>query len=155
MGLKDDLPIVLVFGGSQGARSINETMIDIIKNNKNSNYQVIWAAGQTQYDIIKEKLEDNNIVISSIKNTKIVPYIYNMEEVLNACDLVVARSGAMTITEISKVGKPGIFIPQSGKSIPRYEKTHVLPDGSSSAYIELEIAYTTQITDYQYRMQGV
>ena len=111
LGLKDDLPIVLVFGGSQGARSINETMINIIKEHRNTKYQIIWAAGQSQYDIIKEKLEDDGITITNIKNTRIVPYIYNMGEVLNACDLVVARSGAMTITELSKVGKPGIFIP--------------------------------------------
>jgi len=42
-GLKNDLPIVLVFGGSQGAKSINETLMDIIKNKKNENYQIIWA----------------------------------------------------------------------------------------------------------------
>ncbi len=111
LGLKENLPVVLVFGGSQGARSINETMLDIIRTNKNTNYQIIWAAGQSQYDIIKEKLEDAGLAIHNLKNAKIVPYIYNMGEVLNACDLTVSRSGAMTITELSKVGKPGIFIP--------------------------------------------
>ena len=105
LGLKDNIPLVLVFGGSQGARSINETMLEIIKEHKNDNYQIMWSVGQSQYDIIKEKLEDINIDIANINNTKIVPYIYNMEEVLNACDLVVARSGAMTITEIAKVRK--------------------------------------------------
>ena len=49
--------------------------------------------------------------IDNINNVKIVPYIYNMEEIMNICDLVVCRSGAMTITEISEVGKPAIFIP--------------------------------------------
>lgn len=111
LGLKEDLPVVLVFGGSQGARSINETMLEIIKKHKNEDYQIIWAVGKSQYETIKEKLEDEGLTIQNIKNTKIVPYIYNMGEVLNTCDLVVSRSGAMTITEISKVGKPGIFIP--------------------------------------------
>ena len=111
IGLKEDLPVVLAFGGSQGARSINETLIDIIKKHKNTKYQLIWAAGQSQYDNIKEKLEDDGLSIQNLKNAKIVPYIYNMGEILNMCDLVVARSGAMTITELSKVGKPGIFIP--------------------------------------------
>ena len=53
-------------------------------------------------------------VINSIKrpyNASIVPYIYNMEEVLNLADLIVSRSGAMTITEVAKCGKPAIFIP--------------------------------------------
>ena len=56
-------------------------------------------------------LEKNNIDVNKLENTKIIPYIYNMEEILNAVDLVVSRSGAMTITEISNVGVPAIFIP--------------------------------------------
>ena len=111
LGLKADKPVVLVFGGSQGAKSINKSFIEIIANKKNKNYQIIWAAGPNQYDDIKAKLEEVNINIEKIENVKILPYIYNMEEVMNACDLVVCRSGAMTITEISIVGKPAIFIP--------------------------------------------
>ena len=111
LGLKTDKPILLVFGGSQGARSINRSFLEIIVNKKNKNYQIIWATGPEQYEIIKNELNNVNINIDEIENVKIVPYIYNMEEVINACDLVVCRSGAMTITEISVVGKPAIFIP--------------------------------------------
>ncbi len=112
LGLEDNQKsIVLVFGGSQGAQSINLSLIDIITNQKNNDYQIIWAAGPTQYDEIKEKLKNHKINIDNIKNVKIVPYIYNMEEVMNMVDLVICRSGAMTITEISIVGKPAIFIP--------------------------------------------
>ena len=111
LGLKLDKPIVLVFGGSQGAQSINRSFIEIIVNKKNKSYQIMWAAGREQYDKIKEKLNEVNINIEKIENAKIVPYIYNMEEVMNIADLVVCRSGAMTITEVSAVGKPAIFIP--------------------------------------------
>lgn len=111
LGLRNDKPVVLVFGGSQGAQSINRSFMEIITNKKNKNYQIIWAAGPGQYQEIREKLAEVNIEIENIENVKIVPYIYNMEEVMNACDLVVCRSGAMTITEVSVVGKPAIFIP--------------------------------------------
>jgi len=111
MGLSEEKPIVLIFGGSQGAQRINEAIINIIKNKLNTNYQIMWATGPKQYDIIKEELEKNNINIEKIENTKIVPYIYNMEEMENVCDLVVARSGAMTVTEISNLGKPSILVP--------------------------------------------
>lgn len=111
LGLRNDKPIVLVFGGSQGAQSINRSFMEIIVNKKNKNYQIIWAVGPGQFEEIKKKLEEVNININNIENVKIVPYIYNMEEVMNACDLVVCRSGAMTITEVSVVGKPAIFIP--------------------------------------------
>ena len=111
LGIKENKPVVLVFGGSQGAQSINRSFLEIIVNKKNKDYQIIWAAGPGQYDEIKIKLDEVNMNINNIENVKIVTYIYNMEEVMNACDLVVCRSGAMTITEISVVGKPAIFIP--------------------------------------------
>lgn len=111
LGLKTDKPIVLVFGGSQGAKSINRSFMEIIANKKNKKYQIIWAAGANQYEGIREKLNEVNIDIEHIENVKIVPYIYNMEEIMNVCDLIVCRSGAMTITEISVVEKPAIFIP--------------------------------------------
>jgi UDP-N-acetylglucosamine--N-acetylmuramyl-(pentapeptide) pyrophosphoryl-undecaprenol N-acetylglucosamine transferase len=109
--LSDEKPIVLIFGGSQGAQKINEAITEIIKNKLNKDYQIIWATGPKQYDIIKEDLAKCNINIEKIENMKILPYIYNMEEVENVCDVVVARSGAMTITEISNLGKPSILIP--------------------------------------------
>ena len=111
VGLKSDKPVVLAFGGSQGAQSINRSLLEIIVNKKNKNYQIIWAAGPNQYEDIKIKLKEVNMDIDNLENVKILPYIYNMEEMMNACDLVVSRSGAMTITEISVVGKPAIFIP--------------------------------------------
>ena len=111
LGVKNNLPIVLVFGGSQGAKSINNTLIGIIKNKLNKNYNIIWAVGQKQYDVVKDELKKAKLNINNIENTIIVPYIYNMQEVLNLADLVVARSGAMTITEVAIAGKPAIFIP--------------------------------------------
>lgn len=111
LGLDKELPIVLVFGGSQGAKSINSSLIDIIKNKTNSNYQIIWASGPKQYDVIKEELKALKIDIDKIKNVKILPYIYNMEEMMNLADIIISRSGAMTITEIAITGKPAIFIP--------------------------------------------
>lgn len=111
LGLNTDLPVILIFGGSQGAQKINEAVSELIINNQNDNYQLIWATGPKQFDIIKEKLNSNNLDIDKIKNSKILPYIYNMEDLINICDLVVCRSGAMTITEIAIVEKPAIFIP--------------------------------------------
>lgn len=111
MGLKPNKPIVLVFGGSQGAQSINKSFINIIQQHKNENYQIMWAAGPLQYDEIKAELDDASIDINNIENVKIVPYIYDMEEAINVVDLVVCRSGAMTITEVAIAGKPAIFIP--------------------------------------------
>ena len=111
IGLSGTKPIVLIFGGSQGAKRINEALIGIIENSINKNYQIYWATGPKQYDNIKLELESKNININNIPNCKVIPYIYNMEEIENISDLVVARSGAMTITEIANLEKPSILIP--------------------------------------------
>ena len=111
MGLTDTKPLVLIFGGSQGAQKINETICEIIEQNKHKDYQIIWAAGPKQYDSIKSRLLRKNININNIQNGKVFPYIYNMEEIENISDLIVSRSGAMTITEIANLSKPSILIP--------------------------------------------
>lgn len=119
--LKENMPIVLIFGGSQGAQKINEAIIGIIENKLNRNYQIMWATGPKQFDIIKEELNKKKIDINNIQNVQIVPYIYNMEEIMNVSDIIVARSGAMTITEISNLGKPSILVP-----LPNVSQDHQL-----------------------------
>ena len=121
LDLNEKLPIVLVFGGSQGARAINQAMIGILKNNLNKNYQFVWATGLKQYDIIKDELKENDINIENVVNCKILPYIYNMEEMYAISDLIIARSGAMTITELAIVCKPAIFIPLPSVGANRQE----------------------------------
>ena len=121
VGLNHQMPIALVFGGSQGARRINQAIMDIIKLGLNEKYQMIWATGPKQYDIVKEELENHHKNINYIKNMKILPYIYNMEEIMNVVDVIVARSGAMTITEIAKLGKPSILVP-----LPNVSHNHQL-----------------------------
>lgn len=120
-GLNVDKPIVLAFGGSQGAKKINDAIVEIIKNKLNENYQMIWAVGPKQYDGIKEELKKFNIDIENLEGIKALPYIYNMEELMNSVDVIVARSGAMTITEISNLGKPSILIP-----LPNVSHNHQL-----------------------------
>ena len=108
--------IVLVFGGSQGARSINDKVLNLIKKKLNANYHIIWATGQEQFDNIISELKENEY-----DGVTILPYIYNMQDVMTLSDLVVARSGAMTLTELALLGKPAIFIPLPSSSANRQE----------------------------------
>lgn len=121
IGLNEIKPVILVSGGSQGAQKINEAMIKIITNQWNKNYQVIWATGPKQFDGMKEKLENNHIYINHIENMKIMPYIYNMEEIMNVVDVAIGRAGAMTVTEIANLGKPSILVP-----LPNVSHNHQL-----------------------------
>ena len=138
MGIENNLPIVLAFGGSQGARTINNNILEIIKNDANKDYELIWAPGQKQYDIIQEELEKANININNVKNAKIFPYIYNMQEVMSISDLIIARSGAMTITELSIMGKPAIFIPLPSRNANRQEDNARVLEKIDAAKVILE-----------------
>ena len=146
--ISETKPIVLIFGGSQGAQKINEAILTIIENKLNKKYQILWATGPKQYDVIKEKLEDKNINMNYIENTKIVPYIYNMEEAMNVANMIVARSGAMTITEISNLGKPSILIPLPNVSGDhQYYNAKVLEDIGAAKIIKNDELTGTMLND--------
>ena len=143
LGLKPEIPFVLIFGGSQGAKKINDVIIEIIKKKMNKNYQIMWAAGQKNYEGIKEEFKELNLNIDEIENVKVVPYIYNMEDVMNIADLLVCRSGAITITEIAKLGKAAIFIPLPNVSHNHQEKNARVLQKAGATYIILDAQLTS------------
>lgn len=105
-GFSEDLPILLVTGGSRGAKSINKAMENIVKSEAEKNrMQVLLVTGTLSYEEIK-----NSVNVES-DNIKIVPYLYNMPDALSMADLVVMRAGAIALAEIAVVGKPAILIP--------------------------------------------
>lgn len=107
----DSRPIVLSFGGSLGARVINESILEFTKwNCKTDKYQQIHGYGRYGGFFLQE-LQKDAITISKHKNLHIVEYIDNMPECLSAADLVVCRAGAITISELQAMGKPSILIP--------------------------------------------
>ncbi|MEO9020932.1 MAG: undecaprenyldiphospho-muramoylpentapeptide beta-N-acetylglucosaminyltransferase [Ginsengibacter sp.] len=103
-GLKADQKTVFVMGGSLGARSINEVIEENIDVFKKNNLQLIWQTGKSYAaKAASEEVERMNIWTNA--------FIDRMENAYFASDVVVARSGAMTIAEMCVVGKPAIFVP--------------------------------------------
>ncbi len=100
----DDRPLIVAVGGSLGASTINNQILELIKNMP-ENIQILWATGNREYEDIIEKLDNLP------ENVKISPYLYNMDEVLPAADLAISRSGAITIAELCATGTPSILIP--------------------------------------------
>ncbi|MGX7092442.1 undecaprenyldiphospho-muramoylpentapeptide beta-N-acetylglucosaminyltransferase [Hutsoniella sourekii] len=107
-GLDDQKATVLIFGGSRGAPAINQAAIQSITNWLQVDYQVIIATGQAHFDDLVGELEAMEL---NKTNLRVVPYIDNMPEVFNAIDLVVCRSGATTLTELTALGLPSVLIP--------------------------------------------
>lgn len=106
-GLKDNVPTLMIFGGSQGAPKINQTVVDAIPEFNQRDYQVIFATGQKRYDHVKEQLK--NVRIGS--NIKVVPYIKDMPAKMPRVAALVSRAGATTIAEVTALGVPTILIP--------------------------------------------
>ena len=103
-----DKPFVLVFGGSLGAQKINDNMVEIIpKIIADGKIQLLFGTGARNYDSITARLKD----VKLTDDIKIVPYIDNMPDAMAAADLVVSRSGAITVSEIAVLAKPSILIP--------------------------------------------
>ena len=103
LGLSEDKQLVLIVMGSLGSKTINEKMTDYIYSFRNKNYEVIYVTGNNYYD----KLNSRGFP----KNVKVVPFIPNLPSVMKICDLMVSRAGASTMSEITALQVPTIFIP--------------------------------------------
>lgn len=110
--------IILIVGGSLGARTINDTMkaaIDMVMQNKD--IQFIWQTGKIYIEevkqFIKEKTGDEvtNHHVASIPNLFITEFIKNMDDAYAAADLVISRAGAGSISEFCLLRKPVILVP--------------------------------------------
>lgn len=93
---------ILVFGGSLGATQVNETINYLIKNKFSKKIKILHQVG-------KNNLSD--ISVNESVEYKQVEYIDNMDEAYNECNIIVARAGASTISELREIKKPAILIP--------------------------------------------
>jgi UDP-N-acetylglucosamine--N-acetylmuramyl-(pentapeptide) pyrophosphoryl-undecaprenol N-acetylglucosamine transferase len=99
-------PRILVLGGSQGARSINYAMPEAIKRlSSEMNIEVMHQTGETDHEEICQMYKENEL------SPEIFPFIKDMAQAYDWADLVIGRSGAMTVSELSATGMPSILIP--------------------------------------------
>jgi UDP-N-acetylglucosamine--N-acetylmuramyl-(pentapeptide) pyrophosphoryl-undecaprenol N-acetylglucosamine transferase len=104
--LAENIPVVLVLGGSLGAGSINQSLSDNLQSVIDSGCQWIWQTGKYYY-------EDVNALVSvtSAKNIAVHGFINRMDFAFAAADVIITRAGAGTISELCLVGKPVILVP--------------------------------------------
>ncbi len=102
--------VILCFGGSLGAARINDVMMDFIEKYPPSEDTVLYfGTGKREYDRVMSTLKSRNIRPGA--NVKILPYIDNMDVLMNASDVLICRSGAITLAELCALGKPSVLIP--------------------------------------------
>ncbi len=133
MGLDPQKPCVLIVGGSLGARSINESIInnlDIVK--ANPDIQFIWQTGKLYYEEMVARAEK----AGKPSNITITDFVSNMANALSAANLVVSRAGAGSISEFALLGKAVILVPSPNVSEDHQTKNAMaLVDKNAAIYI--------------------
>ena len=106
-GLEPDKKTILVVGGSLGARTVNESIINHLDMVENADVQIIWQTGKYYNKAIMDTLAQHK----PIKNLKVMDFISDMGAAYRAADLVISRAGASSISEFCLIGKPVILVP--------------------------------------------
>lgn len=144
----DGKPLVLSFGGSLGARKINEGVADLIaRSGKDGKYSHIHAYGQYGKwfpDLLREKGTDPD----KCDNLDIREYIDNMAECMAAADVVICRCGAITLSEVQALGKPSVLIPSPNVAENhQYHNAMALVNNNAAVVIEEKDLTDKSITD--------
>ena len=105
-GLNDKERVVLITGGSLGARSLNNAVLKNLEIIAKSGIQVIWQTGSFYFNQINNELKN-----SKPDNLHIHQFLTRMDLAYAAADLVISRAGAGTISELCIIGKPAILVP--------------------------------------------
>ena len=107
-----DSPVILSFGGSLGARPINEAVAGLIKwHADGGKYHHIHATGKNGFESTKALIAEKGVDLKKYPKIELREYIDDMDTCLAAADLVICRSGAITLSEIQNCGKAAILIP--------------------------------------------
>ena len=110
LGIKEEDIAILIFGGSLGSKAINNSAIEVIeKIGSNPHIHIFFITGKTSYWEIQGKL--SAIDSEKTANVRLMDYTTRMNEFFAAVDLIVSRSGALTVSEIAISGKASILIP--------------------------------------------
>ena len=108
LGLDNDTPMLLSFGGSLGAARVNEAVLGLIKwHNGSDKFYHIHATGKSGYNDFIEGLSDFDLS----EKIDVREYINDMDVCMAAADLIICRAGAITLSELLSCGKPAILIP--------------------------------------------
>ena len=106
-GLTSSKPVILLIGGSLGARTLNNSVLKSLELIRSSNVQFIWQTGSYYKESIANELEK----CGKPDNLYVTDFIRSMDKAYKAADLVISRAGASSISELCLLGKPSILVP--------------------------------------------
>ena len=114
-GLEPEGKVLFVFGGSQGAHSINNALLNCFEKLTANGIQIIWQTGENDFSGISDQVKGNS-------GLKVFKYIEKIDTAYSAADLVLCRSGISTIMELAGFGAAAVFVPFPAASENHQEK---------------------------------
>lgn len=137
LGISDKEFFVVSYGGSGGAEYLNQTLTELMSLylGEEKNIRLIHATGSRDY--AESLARYKSLGADKVKNSELVEYIYDMPAKMAAADLVICRAGAMTVSELSMMGKAAIIIPSPNVvDNHQYKNAKVLADAGAAILIE-------------------
>lgn len=116
LGLPAEGRVVLCFGGSLGARGLNELILKALESKAARRWHWLWAAGPDHFEQLERERGTRPGLAESVT---LVPYLTEMAEAYAVADVVICRAGAITLAELAALGKPSILVP-----LPTSAKDH-------------------------------
>ena len=137
LGFPEDAMTIVSFGGSQGAKSLNDLIPDLMEWHIKSDMKInhIHAYGKFGRDTVPDELQKRGI--ADAPGTRVTEYIHDMDVCLAAADLVISRAGASTLSELEAVGRASILIPYpNAAENHQYHNAMVLGKAGAAIVIE-------------------
>ena len=132
LGFDPEKMIILLVGGSLGARTINESVLQHLELVKACDIQFFWQTGKYYSAEIAERLKGEDI-----PNLKVTDFIADMGTAYRAADLVISRAGASSISEFCLIGKPVILVPSPNVAEDHQTKNALaLADKEAALYVK-------------------
>lgn len=144
LGFDPAKPLVLVVGGSLGARTLNNAMLEAVRSGKAAEapFQVLWQCGSVNYKACSEAVEG---ILPP--NVKLQEFISDMAVAYRAADLVVSRAGAGTISELELLGKPCILVPSPNVAEDHQRHNAEALEKNGAAKMILDVDAPAQLWD--------
>lgn len=133
LGISDDRPVVFSFGGSNGSVAMNRAVSEL-SNLMNGHFYLLHQTGKNHFDKFLEETKENPYL-------KVFPYIDNIDLFYAVSDLIIASSGAMSLAEISAVGKASILIPKgyTTENHQQYNAQTYVDNGAAVMILEKDL----------------
>ncbi len=136
LGIPDDLPLVLSFGGSLGAARMNEALAETAaRQEREPRFRLLHATGGGEEGLAAMKRRMAELGADNPRFTRLEPYLYDMPAAMAAADLVICRAGASTLGELAAAGKAAILIPYPYATGNHQEKNAMIPENRGAAVL--------------------